>query len=151
MAFNKVILYGRLTADPELKQTQSGKPAVSNGVAINEGRNIGTTFVNFYAYEKNAEFIARYFQKGDGILIEGHLTNNRLERDGKQLSVLGVVCDLVFFAESERSNQNSVTNATQSKFEAQQNADKFQENAPSTYKRPPLYDQILPDDDGLPF
>ena len=67
-SFNKVILIGHLTADPELKTTQSGVSVASFSVAVNrkpkQGANQETDFFNITAWRQNAEFVARYFKKG---------------------------------------------------------------------------------------
>ena len=80
---NKVVLCGRLTADPELKQTQSGVPVVSFTLAINrryQGRNNDVAsnqptadFINIVCWRKTAEFVTKYFNKGKPILVRGSL------------------------------------------------------------------------------
>ena len=73
--FNKVILGGRLTADPELKTTPSGIPVTSFTVAINR-RGVKETvadFINVNAWRQTAEFITRYFRRGSSICIVGSI------------------------------------------------------------------------------
>lgn len=148
MAFNKVILMGRLTAAPELKQTPSGKSIVTPGVAINEGKEL-TTFVDFSAFDKTADFIARYFHKGDPIVVEGRVTSRKVERDGKTRTELGIVCDRAFFAESARNEPGGITsspenqNATQGKISPPT-------YIPDQYKSQPQFEEIQEDAD-LPF
>lgn len=82
--FNKVILMGRLTKDPEFKQTPSDVAVCTFSVAINKqftnkqtGEKVDdTTFVDCVAWRNTAEFVARYFTKGSMILVEGALKNN---------------------------------------------------------------------------
>lgn len=74
---NKVILQGRLTATPELKTTQSGKPVTSFTLAVDRSykQENGPTadFINCVAWSKTAEFITRYFNKGQEMLVEGEI------------------------------------------------------------------------------
>lgn len=75
---NKVTLCGRLTADVELKQTTNGTSVVSFTLAINRPRGKDSTeqkadFLDCIAWEKTAEFISKYFRKGESLYIEGAL------------------------------------------------------------------------------
>jgi single-strand DNA-binding protein len=76
---NKVILMGRLTADPELRQTQSGISSCRFTVAINRSfvdKNSGqrqADFITCVAWRQTAEFVSRYFRKGSMICVEGSL------------------------------------------------------------------------------
>ena len=148
MAFNKVILMGRLTAAPEMKQTQSGKSIVTPGVAINEGKD-STTFVDFYAFDKTADFIARYFRKGDPIVVEGRVPSRKVERDGKTRTELGIVCDRAFFAESARNEQSSINSSPENQNATQ---GKISPSAyiPDQYKSQQQFEEIQTDAD-LPF
>ncbi len=79
---NKVILVGRLTADPELRQTQSGVStcrftvAVDRKFANKETGNKESDFITCVAWRQTADFIAKYFSKGKMICIEGEMRNN---------------------------------------------------------------------------
>lgn len=76
---NKVILIGRLTADPELRQTQSGVASCKFTVAVNrkfKNKQTGeyeADFISCTAWRQTAEFISRYFNKGKMIVLEGTL------------------------------------------------------------------------------
>lgn len=76
---NKVILMGRLTADPELRQTQNGTAVCKFTVAVNRKFADRTTgqreadFINCTAWSKTAEFVSRYFSKGQMIALDGEL------------------------------------------------------------------------------
>ena len=78
---NKVILGGRLTADPELKQTPNGTPVVTFSIAVNrrfqskENAQQQTDFFNVTAWRATAEFVSRYFRKGSSICVIGSLQN----------------------------------------------------------------------------
>lgn len=82
---NKVILMGRLTADPELRQTQSGISSCRFTVAVDRGFADKATgerkadFITCIAWRQTAEFVSRYFNKGKLIAIEGSLRNNNYQ------------------------------------------------------------------------
>lgn len=75
--FNKVILGGRLTADPELKTTQTGTPVLSFTIAVNRRRakdgDQQSDFINCVAWDKRAELISKHFHKGSCICLVGEL------------------------------------------------------------------------------
>lgn len=77
--FNKAIIGGRITADPELKTTPAGVPVTSFSVAVNRrfggknGEETPTDFINVTAWRQQAEFITRYFKKGSSICIVGSI------------------------------------------------------------------------------
>ena len=79
---NKVIIMGRLTADPELRQTPSGISTCRFSVAVDRGyksKDTGerqTDFIRVTAWRQTAEFVSRYFSKGKMIIVEGSLRNN---------------------------------------------------------------------------
>lgn len=80
---NKVELIGRLAADPELRYTQSNKPVSSFSVAVNKkvnGEN-SADFISCVAWNTTAEFISKYFKKGQAIALVGRLQNRNYEDD----------------------------------------------------------------------
>ena len=89
---NKVILGGRITADPELKKTDSGIAVCSFSLAINRKNKDGeqqTDFVNCVAWRKTAEFVAQYFKKGSCICIVGSIqTRTWTDNDNNKRYVL---------------------------------------------------------------
>lgn len=115
---NKVILTGRLTAEPELKTTPSGVEVTSFRIAVkqdyakqNEERK--ADFFNIVAWRKTAVFICRYFHKGDGINILGRLQSRQYEAaDGTNRYAVEVVVDSVEFPLA-RSNNNSASATAQ--------------------------------------
>lgn len=100
---NIVALTGRLTADVELKKTQSGVSVCSFSIAVARPRVKDTTdFINIVAWRNTAEFIAQYFGKGDKIEITGILTSRNYEdSNGNKRTAFEVVADNVGFAESK--------------------------------------------------
>ena len=103
MAFNKVILVGNLTEDPQLKATPTGVAVVSFRIAV--GRRFKTEgqpeadYFTIVAWRNTAEFIGRHFGKGDSILVCGQLQQRAYkDKEGNSRSVVEVVADEVSFA-----------------------------------------------------
>ena len=100
---NKVMLMGRLTATPELKQTQSGNSVVSFCMAVDrrfqgqDGKR-EADFINCVAWRKTAEFVAKYFGKGRMIAVTGSIQTRRYtDRDGKDRTATEIIADEVYF------------------------------------------------------
>ena len=104
-SFNKVIIGGRLTSDPEQKTTQSGIAVTSFSVAVNrktkQGEEQKADFFNVTAWRQTAEFVARYFRKGSSICIVGSLQNSTwTDQNGQKHSRTDIVADEVMFVDS---------------------------------------------------
>ena len=106
-SFNKVILIGNMTADPELKQTASGLSVCSFSIAVNrrfakpEQGQQNVDFINVVAWRQNAEFVCRYFKKGNPILICGQLqTRTWSDNQGQKRYATEVQVDEVSFVAS---------------------------------------------------
>jgi len=123
--FNKVILGGRLTSDPELKTTQSGVQVTSFRLAVNRrGKDGETDFISVTAWRKTAEFITQFFRKGSSICITGSLQTRSWEgQDGQKRTVTEVQADEAFFVDSKSEavvpsyNPYAAPAATAPKFE----------------------------------
>ena len=107
--FNLVVLTGRLTADPELKTTQSNVSVTSFCIAVQRRYKSGeepiTDFINIVAWRNTAEFVAKYFKKGNMIGIEGSIqTRKYTDKDGNNRVAFEVLAGNVQFVESKRSN-----------------------------------------------
>ena len=149
---NKVVLCGRLTADPELKQTPSGVAVVSFTLAVNrryQSKSADGTpaqqqadFINVVAWRDRAEFISRYFRKGSALCITGSIqTRSWQDQQGQKRYATEVVADEAMFVDSK--NESGAAGG-------QYNADSY--NAPS-YSSPasaPKFEELKTDDD-LPF
>lgn len=105
---NVVCLLGRLTATPELKTTQGGVSVTSFSVAVDRtyqpkgAEQRQADFINCVAWRNTAEFICRYFQKGQRIALQGSLqSRSYTDKDGNRRTVYEVVIDNAFFAESK--------------------------------------------------
>ncbi len=100
VSFNRVILAGNLTRDPELRFTNDGVPVCSFGLAVNRvrSRNEEVDFFDVSAWRELGETIANYKKKGDPILVEGRLQYRTWEaQDGSKRSAVDVVADNVQF------------------------------------------------------
>ncbi len=110
-SFNKVILVGNMTADPELKQTTSGISVCSFSIAINrrfakaEQGQQNVDFINIVTWRQNAEFVSRYFKKGNPILVCGQLqTRKWTDNQGQARIATEVVADEVTFVGPSTQN-----------------------------------------------
>ena len=100
VSFNRVILAGNLTRDPELRFTGSGIPVCEFGLAVNRVRskNEEVDFFDISAWRELGETIANYKKKGDPILVEGRLQYRTWEaQDGSKRSKVDIVADNVQF------------------------------------------------------
>ncbi len=99
-SYNRVILVGNLTSDPELRYIPSGTAVTELRMAINDRRKTAsgewveeTTFVDVTLWGRTAEVATEYLNKGSNVLIEGRLKLDTWEKDGKKNSKLRVVGD----------------------------------------------------------
>lgn len=112
--FNRAILGGRITADPELKQTQSGTPVCTFTIAINrKGSKDGqqtSDFINCVAWKERAELISRYFRKGSSICIVGEIqTRKWQDNNGNNRNATEVIVNEVNFVDSKAENSTTST------------------------------------------
>ena len=111
-SFNKVILVGNLTADPELRQTNNGLSVCSFSIAVNRrtksDNEQSVDFINGVAWRQSAEFIARYFKKGKPILVCGQLQSRPwTDNTGNKRTATEVVADEVAFVGSDNAQNDS--------------------------------------------
>jgi single-strand DNA-binding protein len=111
--FNKVILAGNLTRDPELRYTPSGKAIAKFALAINRTwttetgeKKEDTTFVDIDCFGRQAEVISQYMKKGRPLLVEGRLKLDQWDdkQTGQKRSRLGVVLESFSFLDSGRGD-----------------------------------------------
>ena len=109
---NVCILIGRLTADPELRSTQSGISVVQFTVAVDrdyqkQGEERQTDFINCVAWRQTAEFISRYFGKGRMIAVEGSIqTRNYEDKQGNKRTATELIVNKAHFT-GEKKQDNS--------------------------------------------
>lgn len=157
--FNKVILGGRLTADPELKTTPSGISVTSFTIAVNRRSRSGdepqADFFNVTAWRNTAEFITRYFRKASSICVVGTLqTRNWTDQQGQKRYMTEIVADEAFFVDAKSESPlalqqaNSGFGAPATGFAPEQNgAPAFSGTAGGAA---PKFEEVS-DDDDLPF
>ena len=134
---NLVTLIGRLTRDPELRYSQSGKAFCKFTLAVQRDfKKDEADFINCVAWDKRAEAIAEYLRKGRRIAVQGRLNVNSYDKDGETKWVTDVIVDKFEFIDSA-NNDNE-------KKEYQKENDDFKKNIDNT-------DVEDPDDDGFPF
>ncbi len=107
---NKVVLCGRLTADPELKQTQSGIAVVTFTLAVNRrfqsrsndaAQSQQADFISVVAWRQTAEFISKYFKKGSALCVTGSIqTRSWQDQQGQKRYATEVVVDEAMFVDS---------------------------------------------------
>ncbi len=136
--FNKVILGGRLTADPELKTTSSGISVTSFTVAVNRsfrpknGEEPQADFLNVTAWRQTAEFVTRYFRKASSICVVGSLqTRSWVDQNGQKRFATEVVADEAYFVDAKSESPLAVQQAAAAGF--QNTAPNFQNNPAPSY------------------
>lgn len=114
---NKIILMGNLTKDPELKTTPNGLSVATFSVAVGrrfakQGDEVTTDFFNIVAWRNTAEFVAKYFRKGNSIAIVGTVQNRSYtDTQGQKRYVTEVIADECYFAgnKSESTSEQTPT------------------------------------------
>ncbi len=144
---NTAIIMGRLTADPELRTTNTGLSVTSFTVAVDrayakQGEQRQTDFINCVAWRSTAEFICRYFQKGSMIAVQGSIQVRSYEdRNGNRRTATEIIVDSASFcgSKAETGTQGSRNAAPQP--------------APAAFQNGSAEDfsTELPLDDELPF
>ena len=110
---NVAIIMGRLTRDPELRRTNSGKPVASFTVAVDrdyapEGQEKETDFIDCVAWNGTAEFLQKYFNKGSMIVVNGRLQlRNWTDKEGNKRRSAEILASNVYFGESKKSQEGS--------------------------------------------
>ena len=110
---NKAILMGRLTADPELRRTQNNTAVTSFTLAVNRkpsrsGEQPQTDFIDVVAWGRTAEFVAKWFSKGQQVAVAGRIQTRTWEdKQGQKRKTVEVVAEEVHFAEPKRDNYQS--------------------------------------------
>lgn len=106
---NKVVLIGRLVADPELKYTPSGKAVCNVTVAVDrQSKDGGTDFIDVVVWNKNAENLAQYMSKGRQLAVDGSIQKRSYEdKEGKKRWVTEVLANRIEFIGSKTDSGNS--------------------------------------------
>lgn len=134
---NSVVIMGRLTADPELKTTNSGRSVTSFCVAVDrpyqkDGKEREADFINVVAWRQTAEFVTSYFSKGSMIAVQGSIqTRKYTDRNGNNRTSFEIVADNVSFCGSKSDGGS-----------------RKQDGKKSTNV---TYDDLSAEDDGIPL
>lgn len=139
---NQCAHIGRLTATPELKTTPSGKSVCNFTLAVERrfGNADGTKivdYIEFVAWNSQAIFLCKWFDKGVRVAVTGELQTRMYEKDGKKNKIYEIIASTVEFADGKRE-ANEVTTDTTSQESTSDVDDGFGF-------------MPMPDDDGLPF
>lgn len=135
---NHVSLIGRLTADPQLKTTNSGKSITSFTLAVNRQFNKDESdFIRCIAFGKTAEIISKYLEKGTQVAIEGRIQTGSYEKNGQKVYTTDIIVDRMHFI-GNKSQSNDKATSDQEQYQADMflNDDDF---------------HILQDDGDVPF
>lgn len=146
-AINKVILMGRLTADPELRQTQSGISTCRFTVAIDRTANPNdrnaerqTDFISVVAWREQAEFVSKYMSKGRLVLVEGNLKtgsyDDRNHPDVRHFTT-DVIAERISFGETKSSSGGGYDNRQQGGYNNNSGY-----NSNNNYREPPRQDPV---------
>ena len=154
--FNKAILGGRLVADPELKQTQSGIPVCSFRIAVNRraARNADSQtqpqadFIDIVAWRQQAEFVTRFFRKGSSICVVGSIQVRQwTDNQNQKRYSTEVVADEISFVDAKGEGS---ANASQGGFNSSYTPDNYAPSYSSQSEAAPKFEEMSNDDD-LPF
>ena len=151
---NQVVLMGRMTRDPELRHTQTGTPvasftlAVDRGFAPKDGGERQTDFIDIVAWRGTAEFVSKYFVKGQLTAVTGKLQiRDWTDKDGNKRRSAEVVADNVYFTGDKRGGGDGSTGAYRP---AEPRRDNYSDGYSSPVQSSGFAE--LDDDDGdLPF
>lgn len=118
---NDVQLMGRLTRDPELRYTTQGAAVAAFTLAVErktkKDAEKQTDFIDIVAWRGTAEFVGKYFVKGQLVVVRGSLRTRTYEKDGVKRKVTEVNAEEVFFAEKKREGQSEGTENLPDRFE----------------------------------
>ena len=161
---NVVAIMGRLAADPQLRQTTTGKNVASFRIACDRGRRDANgqsqaDWLDVVAWDRTAEFVCKYFQKGSLIAIDGRLQSRQYQdKNGNNRTAIEVNCDEVSFGETKKS-RDAYNAGNQGGFGGYDNGSQMRPE-PAASQVAPAFDlpagdsdfQELADDDGdVPF
>lgn len=120
---NSAVIMGRLTATPEIKKTQTGIEVTSFTVAVQRSfadanGEKQTDFINVVAWRKTAEFVCKYFQKGQMIALQGSIQTRKYEdKDGNKRTAVEIVANDISFCGEKKESSNAFADANDDKLE----------------------------------
>ena len=150
-SFNKVILLGNMVADPELRQTPSGKSVCSFRIGVQrrfsraQDQESSSDFFTINAWDKTAEFVSRYFKKGSAILVCGTLQNRSwVDQQGQKRYATEINADEVTFGSSANGNSQNASDTGNTYTPGAYSAPTFNNAQGASFEE-------IPDDGSLPF
>lgn len=129
-SFNKVILIGNMVADPELKQTPSGISVCRFRLAVQrktkaDGQQTAD-FIDVVAWRQTAEFVSKYFKKGNPILVCGQIQSRNWEdSNGAKRNSVEIIAEEVSFVASKESNDTYMPSAYAPRMEEEAKIDRL--------------------------
>ncbi len=145
---NCAVIMGRLTADPELRQTPNGVSVTRFSVAVDrgyvkQGEERKADFINVVCWRQTAEFVTKYFAKGSMIAVQGAIQTGSYEKDGIKRNTFEIVADNVSFcgSKSESGSNNGFARPAEAATTA---APSFSNGTADDFS-------AIADDDELPF
>ena len=147
---NSCVFMGRLTADPEIRHTNSGTPVTSVTIAcdrdyIRQGEDRQTDFIDVTAWGKTAEFACNYFRKGMLVAVEGRLESSKwVDKAGNNRVSYFINADHLHFAERKQGEADRPVAPSAPRY-----ADQYASRRPDIAA--PLFDAIEAADDDMPF
>jgi single-strand DNA-binding protein len=145
---NVAVLMGRLTKDPELRQTPNGVSVTTFTIAVDrdytpKGQERQADFIDIVAWRNTAEFVCKYFRRGQLVAVQGSIqTRTYTDRYGNNRKAVEVVADNVHFAEPKRDDNSSIGN---------KNTYHAAERTPDISADDSGNFEEMPDDGDLPF
>ncbi len=122
---NKVILMGRLVAEPDVRSTPSGVSVTTFSLAVDRGyAKLGeekqVDFIQIVCWRSTADFVGKYFSKGQLVAVEGAIrTRNYTDQSGTKRYITEVVANEVFFAEGKKQQQQPTESGTMNPLDVQ--------------------------------
>ena len=147
---NQIIIMGRMTRDPELRHTPNGVPVASFSLAVNrsytpkDGGERQVDFIDVVAWRNQAEFVSKYFTKGQMAAVVGHLQiRDWTDKEGNKRRSAEVVAESIHFTESKKSREST--------FGSNGNSDSRDDLSYASPVAPSDFSEIDMDDGDLPF
>lgn len=141
---NRVVLMGRLVAEPEIKTTPTGVSVTTIRLAVDrnhtpQGEKRVADFIDVVAWNYTAEFVCKTFHKGSLVAVDGSIQGRYIKhKNGKSRYILEVVADDVEPTGESDKKDNSVKNDTASPWNV------IEDDTPSNYEQMPLSDNLFP-------
>lgn len=127
---NRVILIGRITAKPELNYTASNMAVTKFTIAVDRGKDKGADFIRVTAFDRQAENICRYMDKGRMIAIEGRIQTGSYKKDGKTVYTTDVIIDRSEFLGSASQSAEEIEQKAKDLFNIEDNYESTTDELP---------------------